>query len=420
MWAFAGNVTFAASRGLILVVLTKLAPVELVGIYGVAQAISVPISRLLSLQLGLVQITDARNDYRFGHYYTVKLITGVLAVIGSAIVGFLFYSGQTALVVTFLSIGYAIVEMRKVFLAVMQKFEHMNKVALSNFLEGVLSTIIFAVTLWLTQSLVLGICGLICARLIVVCSYDRRRAQEFLNSSIAHGKADSVRIVLSKRPLWNITKTAIPLGLVGWLGSLFTSVPRLVLDKDSGKETVGYFAAMSSLLIAATMVMSALNQAVTPRLAKYYCNNVTAYTRLLAKLVAIGAILGILGIVVTSLLGEYVLAILFRPDYAEYKQVFTWIAVAGAVLFVFTFMNCGLNAARKFKIQVPIYGSAALICCVSSVVLIPPYGMAGASWSIIACYIFGTVSSGVFVIKAITEKTKNRKLADFQANSEQR
>jgi len=405
-WAFAGNTLSAFCRWLLLVVLAKLAPVETVGIFAVAQAIALPLSLLFELKLQIVQVTDAQNEYSFRHYYALRLICVCLAVVVSAVLGFVFYSGETALIITVLSIGYALIAVRRVFLAVIQKSERMDVVAVSRFLLGTLSLILFGLVFWLTRSLVLSILSMIAARLLVIFVYDIPNSRRFLQLDTNGGQISqfSMAPLWQKAVLWRMAKIAIPLGLVGWFGSLFTSIPRLILDKNFGKDDVGYFAAMSSLLVAGTMIIAALSQAISPRLAKYYSQNISAYKKLLAKLVGIGILLGVLGIIISSLFGKIILTLMFKADYAEHSGIFVWITIAGAILFVFSFVNCGLNAARKFKIQMPIYGLSACICIGASLLLIPRYGMIGAVWSIIACYCFGTSASFFCVIKAIRAK----------------
>jgi O-antigen/teichoic acid export membrane protein len=411
-WAFAGNTVSAFCRWLLLVVLIKLAPVETVGIFGVAQAVTLPVSLLFELKLQIVQVTDAKNEYSFGYYYALRLICVCLAVAVSAVLGFVFYSRETAFVITLLSIGYALMSVRTILLAVIQKAERMDVVAVSRFLLNLLSLIFFSLVFWITGSLVLSILSMVVARLTILLLYDIPNSRKFLQL----GTVDEQFALFSMEPLWDKTilwqmaKTVVPLGLVGFFGMLVTSVPRLILDRSFGKDDVGYFAAMSSLLVAGNMIVAALNQSISPRLAKYYEQNIAAYKKLLCKLLGIGAILGILGIIISSLFGKLILTLMFRAEYAEYSDVFVWITVAGAILFIFHFMNSGLNAARRFKIQAPIYAVVAAICAGLSFLLIPHYGMMGAVWSIIACYCFGTISSAVLIVKAVNEKDI-RKLA---------
>lgn len=404
-WALVGNIVSSFCMWLLLIILTKMGTVEVVGVFAVARAICLPISMLLAMRLQVVQVTDSQDDYYFGHYYTLRLISVFLAVCLSITAGFLFYSPGTAVVIGVLSISYAIIKIRDIFLAVLQKSERMDKIAVSRLIQSILSLSLFGIIFFITQKLSLAILGLITARLITLLFYDVPITRAFLNTNTVDGQLVKFKLLWEKEKLWSLAKITIPLGLVSWFVTLFVSVPGLILDKCFGKAEIGYFAAISSLLVAGSMVIAALGQAVGPRLAKYYAENIRAYKRLLVKLIGIGAAIGLAGIVISSLFGKLILTLMFQPDYAEHNEVFIWITVAGAVLFVFNFMNWGLCAARVFRVQVPIYGLAAGICIGFSFWLIPVYGMFGAVWSIMSGYIFGTLGCAVFVIKAIKKKT---------------
>lgn len=402
-WAFIGNAIAAFCTWLLLVLLTKMGAVEMVGTFSVAQAVITPIGLLLSFKLRVVQVTDAKNDYEFGHYLALRIFTAGAAVLVTLIIAFLCYQGQTAIVIVLLAIRYALIGIREVFLAVMQKVERMDKMAISRILQGLLSLTMFGTIFWLSKSLELSIIGLVIARLIILI-YDIPVVRKLIS-----GLSDKVHLVSmmplwEKGVLWKLAKLSMPLGFVAWLCALFTSIPRLVLDKYYGREEVGYFAAISSLLVAGTMVVMALGQTVTPRLAKYFMTDLRAYKVLLSKLLGVGVFLSVTGVIISILFGRELLTLLFKSDYAEYHGVFIRISIAGAVLFLFTFMNVGLQATRDFKLPVLIYSLAALTCGIFSLWLIPSYGMIGAVWALFSCYCVGFVGCSVSVVRAVKKK----------------
>ena len=413
IWALVGNVIFAFCSWVLLMILAKLASVEVVGVFAVGRAFCLPISRFLGLQLTIVQTTDTQEDYFFGHYYTLRIITATLAIGLSVLIGSFFYSGEIFYVIVLLSIGYAAVGIREIFLGCMRKSERMDIVAVSHTSLGMLSVILFSLIFLFTRSLLLSILGLVIARIAVVYFHDVPATRNLLKHFSANSESASIKLLWSKKVLWKLVKMSLPLGLVALFQTLYVSTPRLVLDRYFGKSEVGYFAAMSSLLVIGMMVIAALGHAVTPRLAKYYFENLKAYKILLARLLGIGLVLGISGIALSSLFGKLILTLLFKSVYAEHNDVFIWITVAGTVLFLFNFMNTGLNATRRFKVQMPIHCSTAVTCLIFSLLLIPHYGMIGAVWSVIACYIVGLLGSAVFVALAVRERTLQEKNWDF-------
>lgn len=404
VWAFVGN-TFSAFCGwLLLIILTKIGTVEIVGVFAIAQAICLPVSMLCSLQLTIVQITDVKNIYLFEHFYTVKFLMSILAVILSTAIGLIFYSIDFVIVVFVLSISYAVVDVRKAFLAVMQKNERMDNYAFSFILQGIIGTLLFTLLFIVSKNLVVAIPGLIITRVLVGFFYDRRVICKLIEKS--QGVIPRAKLLWQKSILWKLIVMSFPLGIVGFLQTLLATIPRLVLDKFFGKAEVGYFTAISSLLVAGTMVISALSQTVNPRLAKYYHFDRKAFKLLMGKLIFISAGLGTAGIVASVLFGKQILTLIFKPDYAEHNDLFIVATIAGAVLFIFTFINSGLNAAKCFKIQVPIYAGSAITATIFSFLLIPHYKMIGAMISILVCYLFGLMVSLFFLARALKKQVQ--------------
>lgn len=405
-WAFAGNMVSAFCMWLLLVVLTKLATVETVGVFGIAQAVGLPISMLLSLKLKLVQVTDAKNDFDFGHYYALKILTAGATAVVIAIVGFSFYAFSTAIVTTALGIGYAIIAFREVFLAVMQKAERMDLMAVSRMFQGFLSMIMFGVLFWISRSLALSIVGLIAARLIVLFFYDIPTSKKLFGVENRGQEAcgNSTRPYWHREKLWQLLKLTAPLGLVAGLGTLFTSIPRLSLDKFIGRKEVGYFVAMSSLLVVGNMVIAALGQATMPRMAKYYAENLKAYKLLLGKLTGVCLLMGVVGVVASILFGKLILTLVFTSEYAEHSRVFIHLMIAGCVWFLFSCMNSGLTAARRFAVQTLLYALCVVACVISAFLLIPHYGMFGAAWSLLACYCTGFIGCLICVVRTVQKR----------------
>ena len=182
LWAFVGNSTAAFCLWLLIVILTKKAPVETVGLFGLAQAIALPISMLFSLKLQLANVTDARNEYAFGDYIAVKILTSLATSVTIGLVGILFYPPGTAAAILVLGIGYAISEVREYFLSIMQKYGRMDLMALSRIVQGIVSLLLFGGLFWLTQNLVASILGLVATRLIILFSYDIRTSAKLATS----------------------------------------------------------------------------------------------------------------------------------------------------------------------------------------------------------------------------------------------
>jgi O-antigen/teichoic acid export membrane protein len=91
LWAFAGNAFYSLCGYLMLTILAKIAPVEMVGLWGVGQAVTLPVATFFSLRLSTVNITDVRNEYEAGHYIATRLLASLMSVVVAAAIGFIFY-----------------------------------------------------------------------------------------------------------------------------------------------------------------------------------------------------------------------------------------------------------------------------------------------------------------------------------------
>ena len=88
---------------------------------------------------------------------------------------------------------------------------------------------------------------------------------------------------------------------------------------------------------------------------------------------------GLLGLVVALAFGRELLNLIYGPKFAEGAAIFPWIMGVGLVLFVQTPFDYGLTAMHQFKIQPLIFGLAAMINLAGCLMLVPGYGLLGAT-----------------------------------------
>ena len=80
------------------------------------------------------------------------------------------------------------------------------------------------------------------------------------------------------------------------VNSLTANLPRYFIARQLGDHDLGIFAGLTYVTAAGTMVVAALGQSSSPRLASLYATgDITQFCRLLWKLIAVGAGLGGLG-----------------------------------------------------------------------------------------------------------------------------
>ncbi|MDD1425232.1 oligosaccharide flippase family protein [Dolichospermum sp. ST_sed9] len=393
-WTFIGNAVYAGCQWGMLVVLAKLGSPEMVGQFTLGLAVTAPVIMFTNLQLRGIQATDAQEQYRFSDYLGLRLISTGLALLIIAIISFFGgYQGETSLVILLIGIAKSFESISDVFFGLIQQNERMDKIAISLIIKGILSLIFLAIGVYLSGKVFCGVLGLIVAWVVVLFGYDIR----------------SCLLIVKERsklkPRWHLKTLrklfylSLPLGIVMMLISLNSNIPRYFIERYLGKRELGIFAALAYLMVAGGMVVNALGQSASPRLAKYYAEgDRIAFRTLLLKLVGIAAVLGGIGVLIALIAGRQILTLIYRPEYSEQTTLFIWLMVVAGINYISSFLGYGMTAARYFRIQMPLFITVASISGIACFWLLPQLGLIGAA---IALLIGSTVqvliSSGVII-----------------------
>ena len=98
------------------------------------------------------------------------------------------------------------------------------------------------------------------------------------------------------------------------------------------------------------VVANPLAHAALPRLSSHYAaGHLPSFRGLLAKLLAIGGVLGTAGIVVAVLGGRALVTLVYSPEYAQHTEVFVTLMVSLGFAFLVCFLIrsgclCGTQA----------------------------------------------------------------------------
>lgn len=402
-WTFIGNAVYAACQWGMLVVIAKLGSPEMVGQFTLGLAVTAPVFMLTNLQLRSVQATDAKQQYLFGDYLGLRLAaTGLALVIIVVINLVLGYRWEISLIILLVGLAKAFESISDVFYGLIQQHERMDRIAVSLMIKGLLSLLMLSAGVYLSGGIVWGVVGLAISWVIVLIGYDFGSGRVILTNSwetLPSAKLNTHESIITLQPRWQLKTMvrllwlSLPLGLAMMLISLNTNVPRYFIERYLGERELGFFAAIAYLMVAGNMVVSALGQSATPRLAKYYAaKNSRAFRQLLVRLVGIAALLGGLAVIAALVAGSQILTLLYRAEYAQYTDLFVWLMVAAGISYISSFLGYGMTAARYFRIQMPLTTLATLATAIICFWAIPSQGLQGAAIALI----FGKT------IKAIT------------------
>lgn len=415
-WVFAGMLVYVLSQWGMISVLSKLGNPEVVGIFSLGLAITTPIIVFSGLQLRQIQATDARADYKFGEYMRLRSFTIVLAL--STITGVVLiagYSWETVLIVIAVAASRAFESVSEIFYGFLQKRERMDIVARSMMIKGPATLLAFGAGFYITGSLLWAALAMAVSWAGVVAGYDLRKSLPLLMKERQEGQKflsnSSERLRRMARLAW----LAFPLGIAIGLSTLTVNIPRYFVEYHLDAHAMGIFSAIAYIMIATRPITGALGQSASPRLSRYYTEGQRgAFISLVLKLFLVSAAIGAAGIIVVLIAGQWILSILYTPEYAEYIGLFAIIMVAAAFDYVAILLNFAMTATRRLRSQSILQVGVVAVTVLGCVVLIPQAGLLGAGIAVIMGKLFQTVIAFGIVSHALVALRRTTNISEAE------
>jgi O-antigen/teichoic acid export membrane protein len=375
-WIFTGNLFHALCQWGVLVALAKLGSAEYLGEFALGLAIATPVFMFTDLNLRAFQATDARGQFEFSDYWVVRLLgvtVSLVAIGGALLVGG--WSRESALVIFVVALGKACESLSDITYGLFQKHERMGAIALSLALRGAFSTLALISVLWLTGSLLAAVGAMTIARLLVLMGRDLW---------VSH-RLESLHLAWSPPTIRRVVRSALPLGIVMMLVSLNASLPLYWIRHELGTVQVAYFAALLYFLSVGRVVIDAITQPASPRLARHLQEGRgDAFRSLQFRMVGFGLAVGAACVLGALLLGEPLLAFFYAPEYGRHAGTLAWIMAAGMFSFGATFLGSGMTAARRFRQMLFLNVLTISVTAGLLFALVSRFGLNGAAWALLA------------------------------------
>jgi O-antigen/teichoic acid export membrane protein len=343
---------------------------------------------LAGCALRTVQATDTTTEFAVADYLGLRIVSLLAALLVVATIALVLdFSPLLRAVIVAVGVAKAIESLSDLLHGALQQREQMDWIGTSLVLRGVLCCVsvvgaVAVVREGLPEAVSLAAAiAIATGSLVVLLCYDVRVA--------SHGALTTLRPRFQSTSLFTLAWLTLPLGFTVLLSSLTVNIPRYLLEQYRSEAELGVFAALAYLTLLGNLVATALANAALPRLSKCWAAaEFSSFRSLLAKLLAIGALLGGIGIVVAQFAGYQALSLAYGAEYASHNQVFVVLTIAMALGFLVCFLDHALYAARRFRVQVPLNLASLALMSVASVAWIPAYGMIGAAWATCATMVF--------------------------------
>lgn len=375
--SFIGNIVYALSQWLLLVILAKLSGEEILGVYALALAVVSPVFALANMNLRALQATDAEKTVHFDCYGRFRRLSSLIAILICSAIAVIIYRDKLDISLSIICLSfYKYFESQSDLVhGFLQKRERMDLIANSIMARGFSNVLVMATTYYFTHELTYALAVTIIKSWAIYYFIDRRNYRRLYQDQPCDYKTVS-----------ELFRVAWPLGIVIFANTLNLNIPRYFIALYYGESLVGIFAAISYFIVAGSTLVNAIGQSAVPRLAKQGLKNLPAFQTLSRQVFLLITLVGMVGVLIAQYLGDWILRLAYTNTISEYHVLFVQIMWAGVAVYSSTAIGCSLTALRDFKSQSLFAIINVLVMLFSAYWLTNKYGLTGAAAAIFITY----------------------------------
>ncbi len=339
-WSAIGYGVFMLSQIAMIMIMTRLAPIEDIGRYGVALSIATIVLTFTNLNLRMGNVTDTTTLFSPGVYVATRILSTALAMAGIAVLSWFFGEDVRAfeigLIIGVMKCAEAMCDL---FYSNYQKAGRMALMARSLVLRGPIAILLFGIVLYLTRDIRIALVSQILVWWSVLLFHDVPQANRLF----------SLRPDFDFGQIRKLVRESMSLGIAGLLTAIATNAPRLVVAQFLGLTAAGIFTSVAYILQVGTVFATSVTRAIAHRLATLFqAGNSVHYRRLIAKVSGAMGALGV-GLFVLALLGgQTILTLAFGAKFADQKTLFALLCMVLSFRLVIAVLQTGLLAQREF------------------------------------------------------------------------
>ena len=176
---------------------------------------------------------------------------------------------------------------------------------------------------------------------------------------------------------------AFPLSLSSAIGSLNTGIPRILMKSFYGEYYLGIFSTIAYLLVVGNLFANSISQIFLPKLRNYYrLKNYDEYRKTTKKMMFLGFVVGIVGVLLSSIIGKTILKIVFGNEYANNSM--TLVILSFGLVFILSgvFLGTSIVATGNYKVNYKISLITFVSIIILSILFIPRFRLIGTAITI--------------------------------------
>jgi O-antigen/teichoic acid export membrane protein len=398
IWVLAGSSLYATAQLVTTIALTRLGGPRVIGDYGLALAVMAPLFMLAHLGLRRVLATDVDHRFELGDCLRLQMLTGGLAIGVLAIVGAVWLPADVGLLLA-VGVKRMFESLGEVVFGAFQRLHQEGRIAMSLAVRSAADVGVVIAVYSISRNLTVAVLAASATSLLVLVALDLPVAQRHSHTTFSRSSG--------RRGLLGLGAYSAPAGATAMMTSLNSNISRYFIERYHGRTALGYFVPLLQLLQIGVFVNAALSQAALPALAEKYRQSAHDFRVALARLCVVQFAMQVVPMGLMAMIGARILALLYKPEYAQYASVSVLLFAGGAVRAI----TAGLAAAQtvlgilqKEAVTTGVSLVATLSLCA---LLIPQYGLVGAAIALIIAAVINVALGARAVAVALAAGPSN-------------
>lgn len=375
------NIIYLICQLGVLSLLTQLTDLETVAAFGFIMAIVQPLYMLLRMGLRANLSTDAKREFNFSTFLTVRVVCAILLFILPLLI--IAYVRPDYLVLAVpIALMNATESVSDLCYGGLQRAGLVQLVARSMLLRGPAALLLFGVTLYVTRDAQIAFW----AQTAVWVSI-----QVFHDFPGVRRSGETIALDRNLDRIIALLRNTAFLGLGQFFASLQTNIPRFFIEAMLGTSAMAFFTAVSVLQRATISLFNTIEQAIGWRLSQIWASgNQGRFFSMLRKMLVVAVVAAVLGMGLAWGIGKPFLALFFGPEYAAAYGLLMWIAAAIGMRLISSVVQTALTAQRRFTSFGTVQTIALIVTVPFTYFGIQHYGLDGAGMAILATVILRT------------------------------
>ncbi|WP_171300905.1 oligosaccharide flippase family protein [Enterococcus cecorum] len=387
-----GMMVFSFSSVLLLLVVTRVLGKSEAGIFSIGWAICQQMLTIGLFGTRNVQVSDIDDTFLFSDFFSMKIISILMMLIGSLIYSFLLHLTVLEIKVSFLlSVLMSSEAFADVFAGYFQKNDKIGIVGLSYIIRVLMYDLLFIISLFVFHSVTLSISIAICISYLWLLVFDFtliRRTENVFCFDLGRLK--------------KVVSSSIAICVSAFLTNYIVNIPKnsIALYLDNTMQTYYNILAMPSFIIS--LFASVIIVPMYTDIAFLAYNDMKKFVKKIIKIQVLLIILTATFLVLGELLGVPVINFLYEVNINLYRLEFAVLIVSGGFSSLATFYVYIITVFSKSKFLFWVYGLVSILSTLFSNYLVQNFELFGAT----LIYFFSTLLISLLLFFSIISITK--------------